>query len=83
VNSIAPKDALHNSGGAVVARIGMGYKAFFAANSTATGKKSNAVDRPSPCCYSPQGFIQGIPKRGVLAGLQIDNLGFFVYSGLR
>jgi hypothetical protein len=48
------KDALHNSCEAVVARIGMGYKAFFAANSLPIGKENNAVDRPSPCCHSPQ-----------------------------
>jgi 2-keto-4-pentenoate hydratase len=57
----SPRDALHNSCEAVVARIGMGYKAFFAANSTAIGKKNNAVDRPSPCCHSPQGVMQSIP----------------------
>jgi hypothetical protein len=48
------KDALHNSCEAVVARIGMGYKAFFAANSSAISKKNNAVDRPSPCRHSSQ-----------------------------
>ena len=56
------KDALHNSCEAVVARIGMGYKAFFAANSPAIDKKNNAVDRPSPCCHSPQGVMQSILK---------------------
>jgi hypothetical protein len=61
------KDALHNSCEAVVARIGMGYKAFFAANSRAIGKKNNAVDRPSPCCHSLARVMQSIlnsPKFG-------------------
>ena len=50
VCGLAVKDALHNSCEAVVVRIGMGYKAFFAANSTAIGKKNNALDRPSGLC---------------------------------
>jgi hypothetical protein len=28
----------------------------------AIGKKNNAVDRPSPCCHSPQGVMQSIPS---------------------
>jgi hypothetical protein len=43
----------------------MDYKAFFAANSIAIGKKNNAVDRPSPCCHSPQGVVQGTLSRPV------------------
>ena len=46
--------APHNAREAVVARVGMGYKAFFAANGTGRGKNNNAVDHPSPCCHSPQ-----------------------------
>ena len=46
----------------VVVRIGMGRKASFLANSTAIGKKSNAADRPSPCCHQPQGFVQRVPR---------------------
>ena len=56
------EDAVHSTCDAVVARIGMGCKAFFAANSRVIGKKNNAVDRPSPCCHSPQGVMQSILK---------------------
>ena len=53
---------LHNPREAVVARIGMGHKASFLANSRAIGKKSNAVDRPRPRYHRPQGVVQVIPK---------------------
>jgi hypothetical protein len=43
-------------------RIGIGHKALFAANSTAIGKKSNAVDCPSPRPRRPQGVMQRFPK---------------------
>ena len=40
----------------------MGYKAVVAVNSRAIGKKSNAVDRPSPCCDRQQGVMQAVYK---------------------
>ena len=39
-------------------RIGIDHKALFAANSLAIGKKSNAVDYPSPRQRKPQGVLQ-------------------------
>ena len=39
----------------------MGRKADFAADSTAIGKKSNAVDRPSPSYHGPRGVLQRGP----------------------
>jgi hypothetical protein len=42
--------------------IGKGRKASFLANSTAVGKKNNAVDRPSPCDHRSQGVLQRVPK---------------------
>ena len=55
------RDGLHNPREAVTVRIGMGYKAFFAANSPAIGKKNNAVDHPRPRYHRPQGVVQAIP----------------------
>ena len=43
-------------------RIGIGHKALFAANSMAIGKKSNAVDYPSPRQRKPQGVMQSFLK---------------------
>ena len=56
-------------------RIGMGYKAVFAANSSAIGKKSNAVDRPSPRCHRPQGVMQAIPRGRFHSTLPPENNG--------
>jgi hypothetical protein len=47
----------------------MGYKALFLPIAWAIGKKSNAVDCPSPCCHSPQGVMQSI-----LNGLPAEQL---------
>src|SRR2546422_332312 len=40
----------------------MGYKACFAANSPAIGKKYNAVDRPNPRDHGPRGVVQSFPE---------------------
>ena len=55
------RDALHNSGEAVVGGSGWAARRLFAVNSTAIGKKNNAADRPSPANHSPQGVVQSIP----------------------
>ncbi|MFN7857056.1 MAG: MFS transporter, partial [Acidovorax sp.] len=49
------KEALHNPREDALVRIGIGHKALFADNSMAIGKKSNAVDCPSPGPRRPQG----------------------------
>jgi hypothetical protein len=59
VRALTPvKEALHNPREDALVRIGIGHKAFFAANSMAIGKKSNAVDCPSPRPRRPQGVMQ-------------------------
>ena len=62
--SMAPenflRDPLHNSGGAVAVGSGWAARRLFAANSKAIGKKSNAVDRPSPADHRPQRVMQRV-----------------------
>ena len=56
------KEALHNPREDALVRIGIGHKALFAAKSLAIGKKSNAVDCPSPGPRRPQGVMQRFLK---------------------
>ena len=58
----AAREALQNPRGDALVRIGIGHKALFAANSTAIGKKSNAVDCPSLRPRRPQGVMQRFPR---------------------
>ncbi len=57
-----PRDPLHNSGEAVACGSGRAARRLFATNSTAIGKKNNAVDRPSPRDHRPHGVMQRVPS---------------------
>jgi hypothetical protein len=52
----------HNPREDALVRIWIGHKALFAANSMAIGKKSNAVEYPSPRQRKPQGVMQRFPS---------------------
>jgi hypothetical protein len=57
-----PREAYMDPREDALVRIGIGHKALFAANSQAIGKKSNAVDCPSPRQRGPQGVLQRFPS---------------------
>ena len=56
------REPLHNSGEAVAVGSGWATRRLFAVNSMAIGKKSNAVDRPSPADHRPKGVMQRVLK---------------------
>ena len=57
-----PRDGLHNPRESVVVGVGMATRRLFTTNSSAIGKKSNAVDRPRPRYHRPHGVVQAIPS---------------------
>ena len=71
-------EALHNPREDALVRIGIGHKALFAANSMAIGKKSNAVNCPSPGPRRLQGVMQRFLNK--FLGIGLTTIHLLVFS---